>query len=106
LSHVNVAQDPENRWYANEPFFHPEQTNWDVNPWLFPRNDARLFIDDDDLSSPLFPEMLTEQDLWDVLAGETVDGASFTADDAAEAVKSAHSFAILFNPNGSISRTD
>ncbi len=72
-------------WYAGEII--DEDSRERLIPWIFPRNDARLFVEEND-------------DPWyDSAAG----GRS--SDPQEEAVRHANSFCILFSPEGSIETT-
>ncbi len=76
------------RWYAGE-ILNDGDNNLDNNiiPWIFPRNDARMFINQGD-------------DPWRVMNGEDSSG---NFDEARAAVRHAMTFAIAFRPDGSVS---
>ena len=75
------------QWYAGELINDADNdpTN-NIVPWIFPRNDPRLFLDQG-------------VDPWKVMSGEQSGNlqAAFTA------VRNAMSFAIAFRPDGSVS---
>ena len=49
---VTLFKPGDEVWYAGEVFPHPDNSNsWVLNPWIFPRNDPRLYLDErDDIS--------------------------------------------------------
>ncbi len=76
------------RWYAGEIIMDGDgDLSNNVIPWIFPRNDPRLFINNGD--NP-----------WRVMNGEDTNGE---LDEARAAVRHAMTFAIAFRPDGSIS---
>lgn len=78
------------RWYAGE-ILDDGNNNADDNvvPWIFPRNDPRLYVDEG-------------VDPWMVISGEQTT-AALNVDEARSVVRHAQSFAIAFRPDGSVS---
>ncbi len=77
-------------WYAGE-ILNDGNNNADDNvvPWIFPRNDPRLYVDEG-------------VDPWRVISGEQTT-AALNVDEARSVVRHAQSFAIAFRPDGSVS---
>ena len=78
------------RWYAGE-ILNDGDNDPDNNvvPWIFPRNDPRLYVDEG-------------VDPWRVISGEQTT-PSLNIDEARSVVRHAQSFAIAFRPDGSVS---
>ncbi len=90
------------QWYAGEIFVDPDNGNWLVNPWIFPRNDPRLFIDTDDLTPAKRAQGLLLDEMWQIIYGDSVPGVNVAADDAIRAVRHANSFVVMFSPDGTV----
>lgn len=76
------------RWYAGEILNDGDGDASDnIIPWIFPRNDPRLYINEG-------------VDPWRVMSGEDTSGDLF---EALAAVRNAMTFAIAFRPDGSVS---
>lgn len=84
-------------WYAGFRFNHPQDNDVAITPWVFPRNDPRLYMDAD---PDLFPDEAARDaigaDAWEVLLEDPSDN------DARHAVRQAQSFFIRFSPEGSV----
>jgi hypothetical protein len=89
-------------WYAGELFTDPSNGTWTVNPWIFPRNDPRLFIDPDDLDPAKRAQGLTLDEVWRIIHGDNVPGASVNPVDAELAVRHANSFVVMYDAGGTI----
>ncbi len=77
-------------WYAGMHFDDPDNNNIVVTPWLFPRDDPRLYLDVDPLLSATARDAIGA-DPWEILV---------TNPDAAEAVRHAQSFYIRYSASG------
>jgi len=98
-----IPTDPPTApWYAGETFTDPNNANWTVNPWIFPRNDPRLFLDPDDLDAAKRAQGLTLDEVWRIIHGDPVPGVSFTDADAELAVRHANSFVVMYDAGGTI----
>jgi len=96
-----IDQNAE-RWFAGELFPDPDNPQRLFNPWLFPRNDARLFIDPEDLDPAKRRFGVTEDELWLRVHDIEVDGVDVEPERAARAVRNAHSFLVIFGSDGTV----
>jgi len=94
------------QWYAQEVFESPGDSDLRVTPWLFPRNDPRIYIDprlQNGDPRPIPSERIPLEDLWLAIAGQAPDAiSSLDEDDLIAAVRHAMTFAVVFNPEGSV----
>jgi len=80
-------------WYAGE-LINEGNDDFEITPWLFPRNDARMFTENDP------PEVRDiGVDPWPVIAG---DSNAITEAEAQIAVRHANTFFIWFHPDGTV----
>ncbi len=80
------------QWYAGEIINDGDNVLPDNNivPWIFPRNDPRLYINEGD-------------DPWLIIAQDPTQNG--VLDEARAAVRHSMSFAVAFRPDGSVSST-
>jgi prepilin-type N-terminal cleavage/methylation domain-containing protein len=95
-----ATTSPTQLWYAGEVFESPDNAAWEINPWIFPRNDPRLYLDErDDIKDN---RTISLEDVWNVVAGGSFAPSyvNFTRTDAVLAVRHAQSFIVMFGPDG------
>ncbi len=86
------AGTPTAHWYSGEILDEgvaPTATGGEMYPWIFPRNDPAFFVNPQELVS-------TNYQVWPSVGGMAMDPA------ARAAVRHANSFAVFFDPGGSM----